>query len=63
MKKLVSENNIKGPIEFLFTRSSDAKKKNNNINMSASVPKIRVETEESSRPTIKGKKSYACQRC
>jgi hypothetical protein len=55
MKKLVSENNIKGPIEFLFTRSSDAKKKNNNINMSASVPKIRVETEESSRPTIKVK--------
>ena len=55
MKKLVSENNIKGQIEFLFTRSSDAKKKNNNINMSASVPKIRVETEESSRPTIKVK--------
>lgn len=53
MEKILKKHNIKGPIENLFTRLEPSKKKNHNCNMSANIPKIKVETENSSRPTIK----------
>ena len=53
MEKILKKHNIKGPIENLFTRLEPSKKKNHNYNMSANIPKIKVETENSSRPTIK----------
>lgn len=53
MEKILKKHNIKGPIENLFTRLEPSKKKKHNYNMSANIPKIKVETENSSRPTIK----------
>lgn len=54
MNQIINKHNIKGPINLLFPRSQDSKKKDNNkYKMSGQVPKIRVETENSSRPTIK----------
>ena len=56
MNKIIEKHNIKGPIELLFSRSQDFKKKDTNYyNMSGQMPKIRVETENSSRPTVKVK--------
>lgn len=54
MNQIINKHNIRGPINLLFSRSQDSKKKDNNkYIMSGQVPKIRVETENSSRPTIK----------
>ncbi len=54
MDKIIEKNNIKGPIELLFSRSQDFKKKDNTYyNMSGQMPRIRVETDSSSRPTVK----------
>ena len=56
MDKIIEKHNIKGPIELLFSRSQGFKKKDTNYyNMSGQMPKIRVETENSSRPTVKVK--------
>lgn len=45
--------NVKPPLNLLFTRSNDDKKINlSKYNMSGSVPKIQIETENSSRPTV-----------
>jgi len=56
MNKIIEKHNIKGPIELLFSRSQDFKKKDTNYyNMSGQMPKIRVETDNSSRPTVKVK--------
>ena len=56
MNKIIEKHNIKGPIELLFSRSQGFKKKDTNYyNMSGQMPKIRVETENSSRPTVKVK--------
>jgi len=53
MKDILEKNNIKGPINLLFTRSKKSKKKEvNDYNMSGIVPRIKVETEKSSRPTV-----------
>lgn len=49
----IDKYNIKYPLNLLFTRSNDNKKINPlNYNMSGSVPKIQIETENSSRPTV-----------
>jgi len=49
----IDKYNIKYPLNLLFTRSNDNKKINSlNYNMSGSVPKIQIETENSSRPTV-----------
>lgn len=53
MEKILKQHDIRGPIQQLFTRSERCKKNNYNYNMSASIPKIKVETENSSRPTIR----------
>jgi len=53
MEKILKQHDIRGPIQQLFTRSERCKKNNYNYNMSANIPKIKVETENSSRPTIK----------
>ena len=56
MNKIIKKHNIKGPVELLFSRSQDLKKKDTNYyNMSGQMPKIRVETDDSSRPTVKVK--------
>lgn len=53
MSSFVNKYNVKLPIKLLFTRSNDNKKINfNKYNMSGSVPKIQIETENSSRPTV-----------
>ena len=54
MDKIIQNNNIKGPINLLFSRSQNDNKNNTYYynNMSASMPKIKVETENSSRPTV-----------
>jgi len=53
MSSFVNKYNVKAPIKLLFTRSNDNKKINfNKYNMSGSVPKIQIETENSSRPTV-----------
>ena len=54
MDKIIKKNNIKGPINLLFSRSQNDNKNNTYYynNMSASMPKIKVETENSSRPTV-----------
>lgn len=45
--------NVKPPLNLLFTRSNEDKKINSSkYNMSGSVPKIQIETENSSRPTV-----------
>lgn len=49
----IDKYNIQPPLNLLFTRSNDNKKINSfNYNMSGSVPKIQIETENSSRPTV-----------
>tara|TARA_Y100001970_G_C14255559_1_gene875100 strand:- start:5141 stop:6292 length:1152 start_codon:yes stop_codon:yes gene_type:complete len=56
MDKIIKKNNIKGPVELLFSRSQDLKKKDTiYYNMSGQIPKIKVETDSSSRPTVKVK--------
>ena len=56
MNEIISDHNIKGPINLLFTRSHNLKKKvRKEYNMSGIVPKITVETESMSRPTVKVK--------
>tara|TARA_B100000085_G_C18537825_1_gene510742 strand:- start:117 stop:1250 length:1134 start_codon:yes stop_codon:yes gene_type:complete len=53
MHNLAKKHNIKGPINLLFTRSEKSKKKEvKDYNMSGLVPKIKVETENSSRPNV-----------
>lgn len=53
MDKILNKNDIKGPINLLFSRSQKTKKKDvNEYNMSGFVPKIKVETEKTSRPTV-----------
>ena len=53
MDHLLQKNNIKGPINLLFIRSEKGKKKEViDYNMSGIVPKIKVETDKSSRPTV-----------
>ena len=58
MQNILYENNIKGPINKLFndhiSRSVVIKKKEHNIyNMSGVIPSIKIENEETSRPSIK----------
>ena len=54
MNDIIKNNNIKGPINLLFVRSQNNNKKNNSkYNMSGIMPKINVQTEDSSRPTVK----------
>ena len=56
MNEIVNKHNIKGPVKLLFTRSHNLKKKETKeYIMSGVVPKITVETENSSRPTVKVK--------
>lgn len=56
MNEIVNKHNIKGPVKILFTRSHNRKKKETKeYIMSGLVPKITVETENTSRPTIKVK--------
>ena len=53
MASFINKYNVKHPLKLLFTRSNDNKKINfNKYNMSGSVPKIEIQTENSSRPTI-----------
>ena len=53
MDEIIHKHNIKGPINLLFTRSHKSKKKESKeYNMSGFVPKIKVETEQTSRPTV-----------
>ena len=53
MSSFINKYNVNPPLNLLFTRSNDNKKINfNKYNMSGSVPKIQVETENSSRPTV-----------
>jgi len=54
MNEIINNYNIEGPINLLFTRSHKGKKKDTkDYNMSGLVPKIKVETENMSRPTVK----------
>tara|TARA_B100000035_G_scaffold315414_1_gene335931 strand:+ start:2994 stop:4118 length:1125 start_codon:yes stop_codon:yes gene_type:complete len=54
MNKILNNNSISGPINLLFSRSENSKKnKTNNYNMSGNIPKIKVETDNSSRNNIK----------
>tara|TARA_Y100000741_G_scaffold363982_1_gene353596 strand:- start:2302 stop:3453 length:1152 start_codon:yes stop_codon:yes gene_type:complete len=54
MNEIINNHNIEGPINLLFTRSHKSKKKDTkDYNMSGLVPKIKVETENMSRPTVK----------
>ena len=55
MDLILKKHSIKGPIENLFPRLQTPKKKKHTYKMSATVPKIKIETESSSRPTIKVK--------
>lgn len=49
----IDKYNIQFPLNLLFARSNDNKKiKSSKYNMSGSVPKIHIETENSSRPTV-----------
>ena len=54
MNEIINNYNIEGPVNLLFTRSHSNKKKvNKEYNMSGLIPKIKVETESMSRPTVK----------
>ena len=56
MNEIINNHNIKGPINLIFTRSHNRKKKvRKEYSMSGFVPKIKVETESMSRPTVKVK--------
>ena len=53
MNEIIHNHDIKGPVNLLFTRSHKSKKKElKEYNMSGFVPKIKVETEKTSRPTV-----------
>ena len=53
MDEIIHNFSIKGPVNLLFTRSQKSKKKESKeYNMSGFVPKIKVETEKTSRPTV-----------
>lgn len=54
MNEIINNYNIEGPVNLLFTRSHNNKKKvKKEYNMSGLIPKIKVETESMSRPTVK----------
>jgi hypothetical protein len=53
MQKILNDKNVKGPVNLLFARSDTLKKnKDNNYKMSGQMPKIKVQTESNSRPTV-----------
>ena len=53
MDDIINDYSIKGPVNLLFTRSEKSKKKETKeYNMSGFVPKIKVETDKTSRPTV-----------
>lgn len=53
MDDIINNYSIKGPVNLLFTRSKKSKKKEiKEYNMSGFVPKIKVETDKTSRPTV-----------
>jgi hypothetical protein len=53
MDEIIHNHSIKGPINLLFTRSQNCKKKETTgYNMSGFVPKIKVETDKTSRPIV-----------
>tara|TARA_R110001592_G_scaffold59056_3_gene179007 strand:- start:19854 stop:20999 length:1146 start_codon:yes stop_codon:yes gene_type:complete len=53
MDDIINNYSIKGPINLLFTRSEKSKKKEiKEYNMSGFVPKIKVETDKTSRHTV-----------
>jgi hypothetical protein len=53
MDDIINNYSIKGPVNLLFTRSEKSKKKEiKEYNMSGFVPKIKVETDKTSRPTV-----------
>lgn len=54
MNEIVKNHNINGPISILFSRSQVLKKNNDSkYSMSASVPNIKLVTEDSVRPVVK----------
>ena len=54
MNKIIDNHDIKGPVNLIFTRLNNTKKiKRKQYNMSGLVPKITVENESKSRPTVK----------
>lgn len=56
MAEIIDKYNIKGPVGLLFTRSEKSKKKENeDYTMSGFVPNIKLETDKTSRPTLKVK--------
>jgi hypothetical protein len=56
MAEIIDKYNIKGPIGLLFARSEKSKKKENeDYTMSGFVPNIKLETDKTSRPTLKVK--------
>lgn len=53
MDDIINNHSIKGPVNLLFTRSEKSKKKESReYNMSGFVPKIKVETDKTSRPIV-----------
>ena len=53
MDDIINDYSIKGPVNLLFTRSEKSKKKEiKEYNMSGFIPKIKVETDKTSRPTV-----------
>lgn len=52
MHLILKKHSIKGPIEELFPRLQTPKKKTYNYKMSATIPKIKIETEDSARPKV-----------
>ena len=53
MDDIINNYSIKGPVNLLFTRSEKSKKKEiKEYNMSGFIPKIKVETDKTSRPTV-----------
>jgi len=53
MDDIINNYSIRGPVNLLFTRSEKSKKKEiKEYNMSGFVPKIKVETDKTSRPTV-----------
>ena len=54
MNDILLNNNINGPIKYLFSRSQKVKKNNKgNYNMSASVPNIKIVTDDSNKSVVK----------
>ena len=52
MHLILKKHSIKGPVEELFPRLQTPKKKTSNYKMSATIPKIKIETEDSARPKV-----------